>query len=444
DPTTRVPTGVSGLDELVNGGYFLGSTTLVVGVSGVGKSVMALQFIAEGARHGEHSLMLSLDETPAQIMRNGRTIGIDLEPDIARGVVRVQYDSPQEIEIDRHFAQIERVAEEFKPKRVVIDSLSTYGSTLGSSKRIFRDFFHALVALMKEHQIAAVYNHENPEILGMSSMAGEYQMSSLVDNILLLNWIELGDEFRLALTVAKMRGNPTMRVTRECDIVYGEGCRVLPRQVPASAPGLFAECAQRCLRQEECRSTVLVARRSGLAVVGTPLVLNDQIVGAAVGGYHLVDFPQAVAIERAANDAGVPVAKLWDVVRRETPVSRARFIVEGELLQVLGDTILRENDRTRQYEEIASELSAAVTAKDEFLAVLSHELRTPLTPILGWARMLRSGTLAPEATERALDTVERNTRLQAQLVEDLLDVSRIIAGKLSLDLRPVALGPLVD
>ena len=194
DPTTRVPTGVSGLDELVNGGYFLRSTTLVVGVSGVGKSVMALQFIAEGARRGEHSLMLSLDETPAQIMRNGRTIGIDLEPDIARGVVRVQYDSPQEIEIDRHFAQIERVVEEFKPKRVVIDSLSTYGSTLGSSKRIFRDFFHALVALMKEHQIAAVYNHENPEILGMSSMAGEYAMSSLVDNILLLNWVELSDD----------------------------------------------------------------------------------------------------------------------------------------------------------------------------------------------------------------------------------------------------------
>src|SRR5262249_24296838 len=79
-----------------------------------------------------------------------------------------------------------------------------------------------------------------------------------------------------------------------------------------------------------------------------------------------------------------------------------------------------------------------------FLAVLSHELRTPLTPVLGWVRILRSGTLGPAATERALDTVERNTRLQAQLVEDLLEVSRIIAGKLSLDLRPVALGPIVD
>jgi signal transduction histidine kinase len=86
----------------------------------------------------------------------------------------------------------------------------------------------------------------------------------------------------------------------------------------------------------------------------------------------------------------------------------------------------------------------ASRAKDEFLAVLSHELRTPLTPVLGWVRMLRTGTLKPEAAGRALETVERNTRLQVQLVEDLLDVSRIITGKLHLDLRPVALGEVLD
>jgi circadian clock protein KaiC len=206
-----------------------------VGVSGVGKSVMGLQFINEGARRGERGLMLSLDEAPAQILRNAGTIGIDLEREIERGMVRLQYDAPQEIEVDRHFYQIEQIVQEFKPRRVVVDSLSTYGSTLGSSARVFRDFFHALVALMKEHQIAAVFNHENPEILGMSSMAGEYAMSSLVDNIILLNWVELGDEFRLGLTVAKMRANPTSRVTHECEVLEGQGMRVLPRQVPAAA-----------------------------------------------------------------------------------------------------------------------------------------------------------------------------------------------------------------
>ena len=236
DPTTRVSTGVPGLDELVNGGYFLGSTTVVAGMSGVGKSVMALHYIAEGARRGERSLMLSLDEQVPQLLRNAASVGIDLQPAIDRGIVRLYYDAPQEIEVDHHFDKIERIVEEFKPKRVVIDSLSTYGSSLGTQGRVFRDFFHALVALMKEHQIAAVYNHENPEMLGMSSMMGELAMSSLVDNIVLMNLIEIEDRLRLGLTVGKMRANPVDRVTHECEVVNGQGMRVLPRQLPAAAP----------------------------------------------------------------------------------------------------------------------------------------------------------------------------------------------------------------
>lgn len=232
DPTTRISTGIPGLDELANGGYFVGSTTVVAGISGVGKSVMGLQYIAEGARRGERSLMLSLDEQVQQVMRNAFSIGIDLAPEIDRGLIRLEYEPPQELEVDAHFYHIEKVVEEFDPKRVVIDSLSTYGSTLGTQGRIFRDFFHALVALMKEHQIAAVYNHENPEMLGMASMMGEFQMSSLVDNIILMNWTELGDAFRLGMTIAKMRGNPVNRVTHEVEILDGRGMRVLPRVLP--------------------------------------------------------------------------------------------------------------------------------------------------------------------------------------------------------------------
>jgi len=232
DPTTRVSTGIPGLDAVVNGGYFLGSTTVVSGISGVGKSVMGLQYIAEGARRGERSLMLTLDEQVAQVIRNANSIGIDLQLHIDNGLVRLQYDAPQEMEIDQHFHNIEQLVEEFKPKRVLIDSLSTYGANMGTGGRVFRDFFHALVALMKEHQAAAVYNHENPEMLGMSSMMGDFAMSSLVDNILLMNWIELGDAFRLGLTVAKMRSNPNTRSTHECEILDGQGMRVLPRQIP--------------------------------------------------------------------------------------------------------------------------------------------------------------------------------------------------------------------
>ena len=235
DPTTRISTGVPGLDAIVNGGYFLGSTTVVAGISGVGKSVMGLQFIAEGARRGERSLMLTLDEQVPQVLRNANTIGIDLQPFIDQGLVQLYYDAPQEIEVDEHFHKIETIVGEFRPKRVLFDSISTYGTSLGSGGRSFRDFFHALVALMKEHQTATVYNHENPDMLGMSSMMGDFHMSSLVDNIILMNWIELGDVFRLGLTVAKMRANPTVRVTHECEILDEQGMRVLPRRLPASA-----------------------------------------------------------------------------------------------------------------------------------------------------------------------------------------------------------------
>jgi circadian clock protein KaiC len=238
DTTQRVTTGVPGLDGLVNGGYFLGSTTLIVGVSGVGKSVMALQFMAEGARRGERSLMLTLDEPGLQVIRNANSLGLNLEAAIKSGLIDIWYEPPQEMEIDRHFHDIEQKVQTFQPKRVVIDSLSTYGSTLGAQERLFRDFFHALVALMKEHQIAAVYNHENPEMLGMSSMMGDFALSSLVDNIILLNWVELGEDFRLGLTVAKMRANPVTRITHEYEIGGTGGARVLARDEATALPAV--------------------------------------------------------------------------------------------------------------------------------------------------------------------------------------------------------------
>lgn len=83
-------------------------------------------------------------------------------------------------------------------------------------------------------------------------------------------------------------------------------------------------------------------------------------------------------------------------------------------------------------------------AKDAFLATLSHELRTPLTAMLGWARLLRSGKLDDAGRERAVQTIERNTKLQVQLIDDLLDVSRIVSGKLRLEVGAVDLGAVIE
>ena len=90
------------------------------------------------------------------------------------------------------------------------------------------------------------------------------------------------------------------------------------------------------------------------------------------------------------------------------------------------------------------EAESATRLKDEFLATVSHELRTPLSAILGWSAMLRTGKFDQPAVERALETIERNARTQAQLVEDILDVSRIVTGRLRLELRAVELSSVIE
>jgi len=82
--------------------------------------------------------------------------------------------------------------------------------------------------------------------------------------------------------------------------------------------------------------------------------------------------------------------------------------------------------------------------KDEFLATLSHELRTPLKAILGWAHLLRAGSLAPDRAGQAVEIIARNANLQAQLIDDILEVSRIITGKFAIERVPVFIGPIVE
>ncbi|MEG4507524.1 ATP-binding protein [Microcoleus sp. F6_B4] len=93
---------------------------------------------------------------------------------------------------------------------------------------------------------------------------------------------------------------------------------------------------------------------------------------------------------------------------------------------------------------IRADAEAANRAKDEFLSILSHELRTPLNAILGWSTMLRQKNLSEDKVARALETIERNAKSQAQLIEDILDISRIITGKLRLRVRPVNLVPVIE
>jgi signal transduction histidine kinase/CheY-like chemotaxis protein len=198
-------------------------------------------------------------------------------------------------------------------------------------------------------------------------------------------------------------------------------------------PGLVAECARRCLMQTSDRPAVAVAESHGLTVVGTSLMLDGVIVGAAVAGYAFAGFSQVAAVQRWSRTTGVPFDTLWNIARQQPPVLQRRLLLHGELLQILGDALLRENYRTRQYEDTVAKLEGMAAAKDEFLAVVSHELRTPLAPILGWAGVLKNDH-SPEQVRRAVEAIERNVLLQTRIVDDLLDMNLTTRGMVKLDL----------
>ncbi|MEG4418424.1 PAS domain S-box protein [Microcoleus sp. LAD1_D5] len=129
-------------------------------------------------------------------------------------------------------------------------------------------------------------------------------------------------------------------------------------------------------------------------------------------------------------------------------LTRTHFTpAEIELLGSICDQIAIALERANLNDSLqqqAEQLRQANRIKDEFLAVLSHELRSPLNPILGWSKLLQTGKLDAAKTAQALATIERNAKLQTELIEDLLDVSKILQGKLSLNIRPVDLALTVE
>jgi PAS domain S-box-containing protein len=124
-----------------------------------------------------------------------------------------------------------------------------------------------------------------------------------------------------------------------------------------------------------------------------------------------------------------------------------RIIGASKIARDITDRVRAEEERTMllSSERAARERAeAASRAKDEFVAMISHEIRSPLNAILGWSQMLRQGSLDQPGTANALESIERNARAQAQLVSDLLDISRVITGKLSINARPVDITNSLD
>jgi signal transduction histidine kinase/CheY-like chemotaxis protein len=161
------------------------------------------------------------------------------------------------------------------------------------------------------------------------------------------------------------------------------------------------------------------ARREGMtAFAGYPLLVGDDLYGVlAMFSRERLSEATLSALELVSHAIALTIR------RSSTDEERSR--------------LLRETQAARENAEVAN------LAKDEFIAVVSHELRTPLNAILGWARLLGSGNLSPEDLAEAVAVIERNAMSQSRLIEDLLDVSRIISGKLRLNVRSVDLPGVV-
>jgi signal transduction histidine kinase/ActR/RegA family two-component response regulator len=200
-------------------------------------------------------------------------------------------------------------------------------------------------------------------------------------------------------------------------------------------PGIVQECAARC-RARADRKPAVVRDRRGVAAVGAPLTLAGDVIGAAVAGYALTEYPKSEYLHALAAENGMKFSILWDAARKQSPLREAQLVLYAELLQTLGETILREAARTNAFEETSLRLSEAVGAKERFFAVLSHELRTPLTPILAWTQVLRREADL-DRVRHAADVIDRNARLQTRLVDDLLDINRIAQGKIDVRLQPL-------
>ena len=209
--TERISTGVPRLDAMLAGGIYRGTSVLVSGTAGTGKSSVAAHMAAESCRRGERCLYFAFEESRAQILRNMRSIGLDLAPFIAQGLLTIVSARPTVFGLEMHLASMYRHIRDISPKLVIVDPISnfaTVGNTADAQAMLLR-----LIDLLKSRQTTAVLISL---VHGGSAMeATDQSISSLIDTWLLLRDIELGGERNRGLHVLKSRGTAHSNQVRE-------------------------------------------------------------------------------------------------------------------------------------------------------------------------------------------------------------------------------------
>jgi circadian clock protein KaiC len=230
-PLDRISAGISRLDEMLGGkGYYRGSTVLVSGAAGTGKTSLGAHFLDAACRRGERCLYFLFEESPAQLLRNMRSIGIDLEPWVTAGLLQFHADRPSRYGLETHLLTIHQVVADFKPTVVVLDPVTNL-MTVGTRADV-----HAMLTRMIDHlkteNITAVWTSLSPGLTDIERT--ETTISSLMDTWITLANDEVGGQHRRALYVLKSRGMAHSNERREF-VLTNHGLSVLdaagePRQ----------------------------------------------------------------------------------------------------------------------------------------------------------------------------------------------------------------------
>jgi len=296
----RISTGIPRLDTMLSGkGYFRGSTVLVSGTAGTGKTSIAAQFVVAACKRQERVLFFTFEESPGQLMRNMRSIGINLEPWVKKGLLRFHATRPTHYGLETHLATSVKLINTFEPNVVILDPINAF--MMGENHTEVKTMLLRLVDFLKMKQITAFFT-------SLTSADGAIEntdvyVSSLIDTWLLLRDIEIGGERNRGLYVLKSRGMAHSNQIREFRLT-NHGIELLdvyvgPGGVLTGSARLSQETdddAQQLLRQQEIRRKQFELERKREALAAQIVLLRSEFEAEES------EAVKAIGIEKARNE----------------------------------------------------------------------------------------------------------------------------------------------